>query len=169
MLRKQICTVGCLQVQRHLVSLLWKNFCPCPHCALGSEQRKCATCLRVRESEVGGGPHSLGICLRGPDNSDSWKRPSLGGLCFPAQSPAQETPLPWKDTQLKSLCKLNIKHLYGYKAFGAPETLGLFLLNIFLLPLKPEVLVDVVTFNLIYFLNSPVSYRGFAYPTAWRF
>lgn len=70
MLRKQICTVGCLQVQRHLVSLLWKNFCPCPHCALGSEQRKCATCLRVRESEVGG-PHSLGICLRGPDNSDS--------------------------------------------------------------------------------------------------
>lgn len=55
------------------------------------------------------------------------------------------------------------------KHLGRKRLLDSFFSTSFFLPLKPEVSVDVVTFNLIYFLNLPVSYRGFAYPTAQRF
>lgn len=64
---------------------------------------------------------------------------------LPAQPPFQETLLPRKSVkeQTKSLCRL--KALIE-KAFGAQETLGLFLLNVFFqfFFFKRGVAVDVV-------------------------
>lgn len=155
MLRKQFCRVGYLQVQCHLVSLLWKNFSPCQHYALGLWIGENVPFALGWERERWRSPLA-GVCLKDLGPSPSLKMVELGRtVCFPSCSvclPGNTSPEKGRAAEIfVQVESTDIKH------FGLKRLLDYFFSASFFLPLKPWVLVNVVTFNLIYFLNLLVS------------
>ena len=106
-----------------------------------------------REQE-GGGSCFLRTCLKGrggTSHSRVWLNLEGQGVIFPDHPPFQETRLQRKSVKerTKSLCRL--KALIE-KAFGAQETLGLFLLNVFFQFFFSSVGLQLMSF-LINFFN----------------